>query len=102
VAAAVFAEHLQSLLAGQGTTLMMTVVAVRKLKILAVAHNPSLADKDNRAFDNPIDPGDCTEVDSLKPDARAGWQARVYSHASNLEGAARGHKQKDRPKAVFL
>lgn len=40
---------------------------------------PSAADKDNRRFDNPIDPGDCAEIDSLKPDARPGWQARVYS-----------------------
>ena len=40
---------------------------------------PSTADRANRTFDNPIDPGDCAEVDSLKPDARPGWQARVYS-----------------------
>jgi hypothetical protein len=38
---------------------------------------PSAADKDNRMFENPIDPNDCAEVDSLKPDARPGWQARV-------------------------
>jgi hypothetical protein len=38
---------------------------------------PSAADKDNGRFDNPIDPGDCAEVDMLKPDARPGWQARV-------------------------
>jgi hypothetical protein len=30
-------------------------------------------------YDNPIDPGDCAELDSLKPDARPGWQARVRS-----------------------
>jgi hypothetical protein len=40
---------------------------------------PSAADRDNRRFDNPIDPGDCAEVDSLSPDARPGWQARVRS-----------------------
>ena len=38
---------------------------------------PSAADRDNRTFDNPIDSGDCAEVDMLKPDARPGWQARV-------------------------
>jgi len=32
-----------------------------------------------RRFDNPIDPGDCAEVGSLKPDRPPGWQARVYS-----------------------
>ncbi len=40
---------------------------------------PSAADKGNGRFDNPIYPGDCAEVDSLKPDARPGWQARVYN-----------------------
>ena len=40
---------------------------------------PSAADKDNRRFDNPIDPTDCAEVDMLKPDARPGWQAHVRS-----------------------
>jgi hypothetical protein len=40
---------------------------------------PSAADRDNRTYDNPINPGDCAEVDSIKPDARPGWQARVYS-----------------------
>jgi hypothetical protein len=40
---------------------------------------PSAADKGNRTFDNPIDPRDCAEVDSLRPDARPGWQARVRS-----------------------
>ena len=38
---------------------------------------PSAADKGNGRFDNPIYPEDCAEVDSLKPDARPGWQARV-------------------------
>jgi len=38
---------------------------------------PSAADKDNRRFDNPIDPGDCAEAEMLKPDARPGWQRRV-------------------------
>ena len=38
---------------------------------------PSAADKSNRTFDNPIDPRDCAEVDSINPDARPGWQARV-------------------------
>src|SRR5437879_9908046 len=28
-----------------------------------------------RRFDNPIDPGDCAEVESLKPDRPPGWQA---------------------------
>jgi hypothetical protein len=40
---------------------------------------PSAADKDNRTFDNPISSQDCVEVDSLNPDARPGWQARVRS-----------------------
>lgn len=122
-AAAGITKHLQTLLAVLGVTLMM-VVAMRKLKILAVlsafsvltplvaqqygrpqdgfssgqysgqywgqyngrvdgrvSRNeglpPSAADKDNRTFDNAIDPGDCAEVDMLKPDARPGWQARV-------------------------
>jgi hypothetical protein len=38
---------------------------------------PSAADKGNRRFDNPIDPGDCAEAEMLKPDARPGWQRRV-------------------------
>jgi hypothetical protein len=38
---------------------------------------PSAADKDNRRFDNPIDPGDCAEAEMLNPDARRGWQRRV-------------------------
>jgi hypothetical protein len=38
---------------------------------------PSAADKDNRRFDNPIDPGDCAEAQLLNPDARPGWQRRV-------------------------
>jgi hypothetical protein len=40
---------------------------------------PSAADKGNGRFDNPIYPEDCAEAQSLKPGARAGWQARVYS-----------------------
>ena len=39
---------------------------------------PSAADKGNGRFDNPIYPGDCAEAELLKPDARPGWQARVY------------------------
>jgi len=42
---------------------------------------PSAADKGNGRFDNPIYPGDCLEAQSLKPDARPGWQARVYYNA---------------------
>jgi hypothetical protein len=38
---------------------------------------PSAADKNNRTFDNPLDPSDCAEVNSVSPDARPGWQARV-------------------------
>jgi len=38
---------------------------------------PSAADKDNRVFENPIDPGDCAEAEMLNPDARRGWQRRV-------------------------
>ncbi len=38
---------------------------------------PSAADKDNRTFDNPLNPSDCEEVNSISPDARPGWQARV-------------------------
>src|SRR3979411_2794659 len=38
---------------------------------------PSAADKENRRFDNPIDPGDCAEAEMLNPDARPGWQRRV-------------------------
>ena len=40
---------------------------------------PSAADRDNRRFDNPIDPGDCAEAEMLNPDARRGWQRRVGS-----------------------
>jgi hypothetical protein len=40
---------------------------------------PSASDKGNITFDNAIDPGDCGEVDMLKPDARPSWQARVRS-----------------------
>ncbi|HKO72030.1 MAG TPA: hypothetical protein VJV58_13970 [Bradyrhizobium sp.] len=38
---------------------------------------PSVADKGNRAYDNPVRPDDCAEVDALRPEARRGWQARV-------------------------
>jgi hypothetical protein len=38
---------------------------------------PSVADKGNRTYDNPIRPDDCAEVDALRPEARPGWQARV-------------------------
>jgi hypothetical protein len=38
---------------------------------------PSAADKSNDRFDNPIDAYDCAEVDTLKPDARPRYQARV-------------------------
>jgi hypothetical protein len=38
---------------------------------------PSVADKGNRAYDNPVRPDDCAEVDAQKPEARPGWQARV-------------------------
>ena len=38
---------------------------------------PSVADKGNRAYDNPVRPDDCAEVDALRPQARPGWQARV-------------------------
>lgn len=40
---------------------------------------PSAADKSNGAFDNPIDPKDCAEVNSVTPDTHPGWQARVRS-----------------------
>ena len=40
---------------------------------------PSAADKANRTFDNPLNRDDCAEVDTLKPDARPGWQFRVRS-----------------------
>ena len=40
---------------------------------------PSMADKGNGRFDNPIDPRDCAELDMLNPDARPGWQERVRS-----------------------
>jgi hypothetical protein len=40
---------------------------------------PSVADRDNRQFDNPIDPGDCAEAEMLNQDARRGWQRRVGS-----------------------
>jgi hypothetical protein len=45
---------------------------------------PSVADKDNRRFDNPIDPGDCAEVDSLPTRAPVGKHACTM-RASNLE-----------------
>ncbi len=38
---------------------------------------PSAADKDNRTYENPLNAYDCVEVESLKPDARPGYQARV-------------------------
>lgn len=38
---------------------------------------PSVADKSNRIFDNPLNLTDCAEVNFLAPDARPGWQARV-------------------------
>jgi hypothetical protein len=38
---------------------------------------PSAADRNNRQFDNPIDPGDCAEAEMLNPDARPGWQRRI-------------------------
>lgn len=38
---------------------------------------PSVADKGNRAYDNPVKPDDCAEVDAIRPEARPGWQARV-------------------------
>jgi hypothetical protein len=38
---------------------------------------PSVADKGNRAYDNPVRPDDCAEVDAVRPEARPGWQARV-------------------------
>jgi hypothetical protein len=40
---------------------------------------PSVADKGNRAYDNPIRPDDCAEVDAVTPEARSGWQARVVA-----------------------
>jgi hypothetical protein len=58
------------------------VLDPEKIRIAAegikVVHE-GIEDRDNRRFDNPIDPGDCAEVDSLNPDARPGWQARVRS-----------------------
>jgi hypothetical protein len=38
---------------------------------------PSVADKGNRAYDNPVRPDDCAEVDAVRPEARPGWHARV-------------------------
>ena len=38
---------------------------------------PSAADKDNRRYENPLNAYDCVEVESLKPDVRPGYQARV-------------------------
>ena len=38
---------------------------------------PSVADKGKRAYDNPVRPDDCAEVDALRPEARPGWRARV-------------------------
>ena len=38
---------------------------------------PSVADRNNRTFENPISQGDCAEVDAIAPDAHPGWQARV-------------------------
>jgi hypothetical protein len=38
---------------------------------------PSVADKSNDRFDNPISAYDCVEVEALKPEARPGYQARV-------------------------
>jgi len=40
---------------------------------------PSAADKGNRIYDNPIGADDCREVEMFAPDARPGWQARVWA-----------------------
>jgi hypothetical protein len=40
---------------------------------------PSAADRSNRTVDNPVAASDCTEVNSISPDARPDWQARVRS-----------------------
>jgi hypothetical protein len=38
---------------------------------------PSTADRSNRTVDNPVAASDCAEVNSISPDVRPGWQARV-------------------------
>jgi hypothetical protein len=38
---------------------------------------PSVADKGNGRFQNPVTVDDCVEVQQLNPDARPGWQRRV-------------------------
>jgi len=43
---------------------------------------PSAADKSNRTIDNPVPASDCDEVNSISPDARPGWQARVRAACS--------------------
>jgi hypothetical protein len=40
---------------------------------------PSAADRSNRTVDNPVAASDCAEVNSISPDVRPGWQARVRS-----------------------
>src|ERR1700726_4576405 len=40
---------------------------------------PSAADKGNGIYDNPIAADDCREVEMFAPDARPGWQARVWA-----------------------
>src|ERR1700730_11420398 len=40
---------------------------------------PSAADKGKGIYDNPIDADDCREVEMFAPDARPGWQARVWA-----------------------
>jgi len=69
---------------------------MRKLLMFLIAGGggfpPSAADRDNRYFDNPIRPSDCTEVDAFAPDARPDGKL----------GCGRGvSKQKDRPKAAL-
>jgi hypothetical protein len=44
---------------------------------------PSVADKANYKFQNPIHPNDCNEVEAINPDARPYWQARVRSACQN-------------------
>jgi len=40
---------------------------------------PSAADRSNRTVNNPVAASDCAEVNSISPDVRPGWQARVRS-----------------------
>jgi hypothetical protein len=40
---------------------------------------PSVADRSNYLYDNPVDQNDCNEVNAISPDYRPGWRARILA-----------------------